>query len=345
MAMMRMDEIADVCAALANQTGAGIPLADAVMLLVQLQPRQGEMWASVSREISRGGTLSKAVEPIWPEDIVAAIAAGEESGELSRVCAQIENAIEVRRSAFGVLAQLFYPLGILVAGCVASMFFLFFVIPTLMQSLVNGSHHRPSAILAFGIYVNSLIVGNVTGASVVLSAIGLSLFLWVVSGRAVQHAQAAMLSMPGIAPQAAAIFYALWARTLGIMTGAGIPIMRALPLSVMSLPVSLRDSVRAIHAGLDQSQPLGRAVQPDNAFDERSKLHFYIVNAFKVAEQTGVLDVELDRAAPIMIRDATRRIKKVSGLCMLVAMVLAGTMLVLPMGAYYSELFSMIGKM
>lgn len=341
---MKIAEIADVCAALANQTGAGIPLAESVTLLAQLQPKHAELWKSVAQEIAVGGSLSQALSKFWPEGIIASIRAGEESGRLSEVCAQIEESIEVRRTAFGVLAQLFYPAGVMCAGACSAFFFLAFVIPTLMRSLTGASQQQPSMVLGFGIWINGVIMENVTLSVLVFSSIVGALIFWVVSGRALMHAQIAMLRVPGIAPQAAAIFYALWAKTLAIMTGAGIPVMQAIPLSIPSLPLPLQESVRAVYQGLDRSQPLGVAVQPENSTDPRTKLHFYIVNAFKVAEQTGSLDRELSRAAPIMVRDATRKIKKVSSVCMLVAMSSAGSLLVLPMGAYYTELFTMIGK-
>ena len=341
---MKIAEIADVCAALANQTGAGIPLAESVNLLAQLQPKHADLWKSVAQDIAVGGTLSEALSKFWPEGIIASIRAGEESGRLSEVCAQIEESIEVRRTSFGVLTQLFYPVGVMAAGACSSLFFLAFVIPILMRSLTGATQQQPSAVLGLGIWLNGAIMENVTVATLCFASVVGALIFWIISGRAVVHAQIAMLKMPGIAPQAAAIFYALWAKTLAIMTGAGIPVMQALPLSILSLPDPLQDSVRAIYQGLDRSQPLGIAVQAQSAEDPRAKLHFYIINAFKVAEQTGSLDRELSRAAPIMIRDATRRIKKVSSVCMLISMSAAGSMLVLPMGAYYTELFTMIGK-
>lgn len=341
---MKITEIADVCAALANQTGAGIPLAESVNLLAQLQPKHAELWKSVAQDISVGGSLSQALSRFWPEGIIASLRAGEESGRLSEVCAQIEESIEVRRTAFGVLTQLFYPVGVMAAGACSSLFFLAFVIPILMRSLTGATQQKPSVVLGIGMWLNEAIMGNVTAATLIFASVTGGLIFWVISGRALVHAQIAMLRVPAIAPQASAIFYALWAKTLAIMTGAGIPVMQAIPLSILSLPEPLQDSVQAVYQGLDRSQPLGVAVQPQSTDDPRNKLHFYIVNAFKVAEQTGSLDRELSRAAPIMIRDATRKIKKVSSICMLFAMSTAGTMLVLPMGAYYTELFSMIGK-
>ncbi|MBK4738752.1 type II secretion system F family protein [Noviherbaspirillum pedocola] len=341
---MRTSEIADVCAALANQTGAGIPLAEAVTLLAQLQPRHAEMWKGIGAEIARGGELSTLLSSVWPESLIATIRAGEESGQLSAVCSQIEESIEVSRTAFGVLAQLLYPVGVMVAGLCSSLFFMAFVIPILMRSLMGGSQQQPSMILRIGMWLNEIITGNVTLASLLASCIVSGVGYWITTGRAITHVQMALLRVPGIAPQAAGIFYALWAKTLATMTSAGIPVMQAIPLSVPSLPPPLRASVQAVYQSLDMSTPLGVAVQSTGASDERARLPFYIVNAFKVAEQTGLLDRELIRVSPIMIRDATRRIKKISSVCMLLSMSIAGALLVVPMGAYYTELFSMIGR-
>ena len=60
--------------------------------------------------------------------------------------------------------------------------------------------------------------------------------------------------------------------------------------------------------------------------------------------RTGTVDIELGRAAPIMVKDASRVIERMANITSAIAMAIAGALLVIPLGSYYTELFKTIQR-
>lgn len=341
---MNQDEIADACAALSNQTSAGIPIAAAVEMMARLQPRFRDVWTSIAKETARGTKLSESLTGMWPPAAIAMVKAGEEAGEISSVFEQIEQSVEVRKAAFGVLTKIYYPFFTLIGGVCSSLFFLAFVIPNLIKALTGSGGGNPSFVLRLGIALNAFITTHWALMTTVGTVLGAVLVLWIVSGRAAKDMQSIMLRIPLLQEHAASIFYAVWAKTVATMTSAGIPIMQAIPLSIQSLPDPLQPSVRRIQLAIEKNTSLGTCADPEMVGDDRERLPSYIINAFKVAGETGDLSAELERASPILIKGATRSIEKVIGAMVPLAMAASGMMIVIPLGAYYTELFALVRK-
>lgn len=336
-------EIADACSALSNQVLAGIPLAEATERLASIQRKYAPFWLEAGRNAGRGQPLSSALGEAWPETYVASIKVGEESGRVGEVCSDIEQSIEVQNTAFGVLGKLIYPVAIIIAGLVVSIFFLAFVIPQLMKA-IDGGERSPSVVLQIGLRMNDFIMENgLLTAGLTAGLVG-GLTVWVASGAAGRHFYEIILRAPFLREQVSMIFFAIWARVLALMTTSGLPIMTALPLSIQVLPAPLQPAIRRIKHALDQNVPLSKAVQPDMKGDDRELIPFYISNAFRIAEQTGTLDMELGRAAPIMVKDASRVIERIANIASAIAMAIAGALLVIPLGSYYTELFKTIQR-
>lgn len=341
--MMKQRDIADACAALSNQVSAGIPLTEVVSRMGRLQPKYGALWHEAHQVVYRGGTLSSALKDAWPEIYVATLKAGEQSGRMEAVCREIDQSIELQASAFSELNKLIYPAIILVAGLSMSTFFLGFVIPNLMKSL--DSQRDPSLILQFGIWLNHVILDNWISAAIVAGSGVVTLAYWIASGKAEESFYMFLLKLPYLGEKSADIFFAIWGKTLSLMVGAGMPIMSAMPMSIATMPPALQSSIRRVFHALAQNLPIGRAVEADMPGDDRERIPFYLGNAFRIAEQTGALDVELDRSVPILIRDTKRAISRLSSTANYAAMAVSGCLLAVPIGAYYIEFLKAIRRM
>lgn len=341
---MKPIDIAEACAALANQAAAGIAITPAVKMMASLQPKYSATWLEIERETARGTPLSKCLEPIWPTGFVAMVRAGEEAGSIDKVLKEIDQSIGVRQKAFGVLNRIYYPIITIIGGVSASIFFLAFVIPSMVKSLAGGGGATTSPVLAFGIALNTFITTHITGvATIAAMAIG-AFVLWIYSGRAGSDLQSLMLRMPMVKLHVSKIFYAVWAKTLATMTAAGIPIMAAIPLSIPSLPPQLQPSVRRIQLAIERNSPLGTCANAEMVGDDRERLPAYIVNAFKVAGETGDLADQLNRAAPILIDESTRAIIRSTNLLVNLATIVSGFIAIIPIAAYYQELFSLVKR-
>lgn len=337
-------EIADACSAISNQVQAGIPIHEVVERMSILQKKHASFWVDTAKSVGRGQPVSDSLARAWPEGFVASLRAGEESGNVGEVFADIEVSIEIKREAFGSIKKLLYPVGIAVMGIVMALGFLVFVIPSMMKA-IDSPDSEPSIILQVGMFLGDLVQENGTAFLGILGGLVATILFWVMSGTAKRQTDALMIKAPGVGEAVTMIHFAVWSKVMSLMTSAGLPLMSAIAMSVRVLPLTLQPAIRQVQHALERNLPLAKSTQAEREDDDRRFIPFYVANAFRIAEQTGRLDRELDRAAKIMVKDAKRSIERFVVIGKAAAMAFAGTLLVVPLGAYYTEFFKSIQRM
>lgn len=341
---MKLREICDSCAALRNQIVAGNSIADAVKEMSVVQAKNASFWRTAADGVESGRALSTMVAGQWPMSVVSMIEAGENSGRLPDALDQIVEAIEIGEDAEETLSSLYYPFSMVILGLGGAIFFMGFVIPTLMKALTSNSLRRPSLILRFCIWLNQFIMQHWFALTVIAAGLAVAAVFWFASGRAKTDIQGMMLKVPVMKRHIAGIFYAIWAKNLASMTGAGIPIWRAISLSISSLPPALQPSIRRIEYALEKSEPLSTCAVATSASDERSKIPRMIVTAFKISHKTGTPDVEFNRVAPALIKEGKRSLRIFAGVAKPVAMMVTGSLIGVPFASYFAEMFAFAAK-
>lgn len=338
--MMGNREIAIAASALGNQIKAGLSAECAVRRMAGIQPRAN--WLEAAERIARGEPLSACLGGQWPEALVAAVAAGELSGALPDVLAQIEDMALLQIRISGSLRQFYMPALLALGGLSTFLFFMVSVIPAVSQSMTGLLMRKsePSAIMRASAWMHSTFVDHwpQTLAIHVISIVGaIGLFrqpefrdwLFAAADRA-----------PLLGHPIRSLYFGLWARTLATLASAGgIDIVEMLTMSAQGLPTvlrlgPLRMAEEVIRRGLEEAGD-PRLQSPD---DPRARWPHYIGIAFAVSAQTGRIDVEMKRVAPILVDDGLKGIERAIQIANVAAMALGGALIMAPLAAYYMEM-------
>lgn len=329
-------EIEAAAAALSNQLTAGIPLKEAVLRMSRIQPSQAEVWIAAATSLVSGGRLAQNLAESWPAEYLASIKAGEESNMLPEVFRRITVAIQLRGLVLKTFSKLIGPLGSFLMGFGVFMFFMVAVIPKLQASLGGG---EKSLVFAVSSFLHGLVVGY---WPLLLLAIGGSVFgasFWLRQPANREIIITAADGIPSLGPALKKLFFGTWAYNLALMDAAGLPIKQQLLFSVKTLPEVYQEGVRRMAEEVDKR---GRAdsADPDKQAedDPRREWPYYVAAAFMNAHETGRIDKEFERIAPILVDEGLKELTKFIAVADLVAKAASAGMIALPMMAYFTQL-------
>jgi type II secretory pathway component PulF len=335
--MMTLKEIEMGAAALGNQGRAGIPLADATRRMRRLQKKHAEFWNSTASGIENGHRISEYLTGMWPEAVVNAVRAGEESGKLNEVFNRIEETTALQRQINGLVFKLMYPVVLMLSGIVVFIFFMTQVLPSLSQSLGTGNH-------GFVFDLSTWMTATMNNYWLsILIGMGVSIFAviaWLKVPDNRESIAAMALTIPVLGDALRNLYFGLWSHYMALVDVSGsIPLVDGLLITSTVLPRALRPGLELMSAEI-VARGMSNASDPEKQVsgDPRCDWPFYVGNAFVIAEQTGVLEVELLRAAPEMIKDGTSKLNFSIDIGNIIALAFAGLFIAGPIMAYYMQL-------
>lgn len=341
---MRSSDIITASAALGSQLAAGISVQDALGRMPQLQRHLEHVWEPIADAVRDGSPLSRELRGVWPDDIVSAVCAAELSGTLPEVFRCIEDTFTMQRRISALAGQVVLPLMIILGAIAAFIFYMIKVIPGIARiarpgSLDDNTVFRLSTLI-IDIYENHWFMALlVVGGAII--AVGYLLSLGSV--RTLIQKQLDRIPLLGDAMRQLA--FGLWANYLAIVDSAGgIDMPTKLRLTLPVLPGAYRKGVHLVANEVVQ-RGLRDAVEPAKQpkRDPRRKWPFYITVAFLLAAEHGDLAKELNRAAPPMLEDGFKKAQRVFIIVNIAAMILAATMIAIPVVTMYTTISSVIG--
>lgn len=335
-------QIEAAASALGNQLAAGIKVREAVARMAKLQPVHAALWADAAEALSRGGRLSQQLASVWPESIVAALKAGEESDSLPIVFNRTAETMRVKAQVRKIFGKLSSPAIAFAAGFGVFLFFMVAVIPKLQSQLGGG---EADFTFTLAMFLNKLIMGY---WPLVLLASG-----GVIAGVIYLLKQPETLNtvvsmgndIPKLGEALRNLYFGLWAYQIAMLDSAGLPVRQQLLLSIKTLPecyqagVALMAEEVAKRGIADSSDP-----EKQGEGDPRGEWPFYIATAFITAHETGRVDQEMSRCAPILIDEGIRKLSQFIAVADLVAKTLAASMIAMPLMAYFTQLSSSLTK-
>jgi len=330
---------------LETQLDAGVPLVRALQVQVEHaeSPATAEVASGLLQHLHGGLGLSDALD-LFPHAFSAIyrslVRAGEHSGRLPLVLRELAQFIAWREDVRKTVRKAAtYPVLVLVASAGLVLLVVGYVLPKFGDLFARLGDQTPVAarvLLATGSFV--------AGHSWELAAVLASLLALAIglrrNGYVRRQAYRTAARLPVFGRVLAALDLARLTRTLAIITGAGVPIMRGLELGrdAVSDPRSLTklaDLSRAVEGG----QTLGQAAAACDLFPPLA------LNLLAVGEESGQMPAMLDRLAATFdrsVRDAVQRALSllepaftlflgvvVGGLALVVITTLYKTMLVL----------------
>lgn len=275
---------------LATFLNAGIQIVPALSTLIRLSREEParRVLTRIREAVNEGAALSRAMgnyPRIFPALYVSMIRAGESSGTLGPVLERLADYLELqqnlRRRLAGALA---YPALMVTVGGAALFFMLVYVVPNVVQIFRQARQDLPwptrmlihvSGFLSA--YYGLLLAAG--GGAATAAAV------WRRTKRGRWFFDRAKLRIPLIGSLLNKRAVSRFGRTLGVLLGAGLPILEAISIAKLVMGnVVLETAVDDAREAVRKGNPLSGALEKSGLFPP------LVTDMIGVGEQSGSLD-------------------------------------------------------
>ena len=301
---------------LATMINAGLPIVRALYVLAEQteNPKLKDVVVAVRKDVEAGLSLSEALEKhpdafsrLYVEMVKAGEIGGILDGVLLRVADQLEKDQDLRRK---IRSALTYPIVVLILAILAASFMLIFIVPVFAKMFqdLGGTLPLPTRIAMGASNILTSVFGILVYAGM---AAGVYLFFrWkkTESGRKVWGR--AVLRIPakiGDVVQKATL--ARFARTLGTLSAAGVPILQSIEITATSsgnwvVEKALLKSRDAVREGI----PIYRPLEEEPVFPPM------VTRMIAVGEETGDIDGMLTKIAEFYESEVDAAVKALTSI-------------------------------
>ncbi len=298
----------------------------------------------VLREIERGDPLSGAFgrrPRMFPSLIVAMIAAGEAGGILDDVLERVATLLE-RDEALrkNVLSALAYPATVLAASLALVAFLIVRIVP-MFSDLFVSFHTELPASTRFLLWLGTTFGAPLPWIVVAIVATAVALAL-----RTARRTRAGALLLdrirlrvPFIGDLLRKTIHARFARMLGTLVRSGVELMHALDVvrPVTGSPLH-EEALEKVAVALREGEALTPPLEAARLFDPM------LVSLIGVGEETGMLDVLLEKAAEYFESDVAAAIATLGAVIEPALIVVLGIIVGFIVYSVYIPLYSLIGS-
>jgi type IV pilus assembly protein PilC len=310
----------------ATMINAGLPIVRALYILSEQTENQKlkEVVVQVRKDVEAGLALSEALEKhpkVFSRLYVEMVRAGEIGGMLDtvllRVADQLEGDQDLRRK---VKSAMIYPLVVLIFAILAASFMLIFIVPvfaTMFEDL-GGTLPLPTRV-AMGI---SDILASIYGVFL-YAAMGAAVFgflRWKNTENGRRIWGRVSLRIPAkIGDVVQKVALARFARTLGTLSAAGVPILQAIEITATSsgnwvVEKALLKSRDAIREGI----PIYKPLEDEPVFPPM------VTRMIAVGEETGDIDGMLGKIGDFYESEVDATIKALTSIIEPIMIIVVG---------------------
>lgn len=272
------------------------PAAQALdMLMGRLQ--QGE---SLSAALQNGGQFGTA--------LLACVKASELTGDLGESLQRFAaNAARLREMRAKLISALVYPLMLMGVATLVVIFLLVYVVPRFAMVLESTHQEMPfmsQLLVSLGHTLNGVQTQVWLGLAGVLGLGGWRLWQLSRSGQVAALAVSIGTRMPWLGELVRTFGHGQLTRSCAMLVRSGVPALRALQMCRELLAPSDRPGLDRALAQASAGAPLAAAMHHEGLLDNLG------LRVLRVAEQTGALDVALDRLADIHDNKLARQLER-----------------------------------
>src|SRR5215210_8711963 len=300
----------------ATMINAGLPIVRALYVLSEQteNPKLKEVVVAIRKDVEAGLALSEALDKhpkVFSRLYVEMVRAGEIGGILDgvllRVADQLEGDQELRRK---VKSAMTYPTVVLVLAILAASFMLIFIVPVFAKMFedLGGTLPLPTRI-AMGL---SDVLTSIFGVLLYAGMIGgvFAFLRWKNTEQGRRVWGRLVLRMPAkIGDVLQKVALARFARTLGTLSAAGVPILQALEITATSsgnwvVENALLKSRDAIRGGI----PIYKPLEDEPVFPPM------VTRMIAVGEETGDVDGMLTKIAEFYDSEVDAAVKALTSI-------------------------------
>jgi len=293
----RIEQIAAVTRQMASLLAAGIPLAEALRMVIEQSPdkRIEATFRDIREKVTQGLAFGDAVNahPAYFTPLYSSmVKAGESSGALDKVMSRLANFLQAQsRLRNKVAAAMTYPAIMVIVGILVVAILMYFVVPRITQ-LIRARDQElplPTEIL---IAISNLVVHDwwVIMIGLLLITIGFQLFVNSDRGRLVWDRF--RLKVPVLGDLLRKQAMARFATTLATLLRSGVPALQAINITkeVVDNRI-LVDALTRVHDQVLEGADISTPMKATGVFPPMVS---YMVG---VGEQAGNIEEMLERVA------------------------------------------------
>jgi general secretion pathway protein F len=292
---------------LAGLVDAGLPLERALTALADEapSPRQQALVAALRADVNAGSSFAQALAA-HPAEFTpmyrAVIAAGEHSGQLGLVLDRLADDLEARQALRSkVMAALLYPAIVSGIALLIVLFLLAYVVPQVASVFTTSQRALPLLTVVM-LAISQAVQASWLWALLLALVTGLGVRLSLRQPAVREQWDAAWLRLPVVGALSRGYNAAQCARTLALLIGAGVPMLKALQTAADTLPnTALRADLVEAQGLVREGAPLGKALA------HRQRLPGLLSMFARLGEQTGELPQMLQRAAQQLSNEVQRK--------------------------------------
>lgn len=337
-----MSEVAVVTRQLATMVNAGVPLLRALTIAADQTDDKtiSNTVRTVRRDIEKGDSLSAALArhpKLFDEFYVSMVESGERGGQLDHVLIRVATAIEksaaTKRKVKSALA---YPTavgGMAILIVTAMLLFLVPVFQNIFKDL-KGTLPLPTQIL---IILSSLLRKYFPITATVVAGSVFFVRRWKKTAHGKLAVDTVKIRLPIVGKLIHKAVLARFARTLGVLLRAGIPVLEALEITSRTLQNSLlrqgvAKTIEAVRGGGALSTNLA----------EQSGFPPMLTQMIAVGEEAGEVDTLLDKAADFYESEVEATVESLTSILEPLLLVFLGVTVGGMVVSLYLPMFQMI---
>lgn len=264
--------------------------------------------------LTEGETLSSAMQSTgaFGAAMLACVRASEATGDLPDTLARYaDNAARLRQLKSRLTSALVYPAVLVLVAAAVVIFLLVFVVPRFAAVLEGAGRDLP-AMSQLLIHVGRA-MGDISATGWALLGLLLVWAAWELlqrwrDRRLVGALLDAAARMPGIRDVVSSYAHSQFVRSAAMLVRAGVPALKALGMCRELLVSADRPRLDRAMAAATAGAPLASTMHEQQLVDTLG------LRVLRVAEQTGELDVALDRLADVHDQFLERTLERVGRL-------------------------------
>ena len=320
---------------------AGVPLAQGLeMLATQASSSAFQaVLRAVKQKVESGSSLAAALQghpTVFTPWYVSMVEAGEESGTLpetfSRLAEHLDKVVRLRQQVKLALA---YPLLVVGVALLVLWVLLIWVIPMFATMFTDWGDALPwptAVVLAVSRWLQEHWVSALLG----VAGLGIGGRLWAKTRSGQRMIEGVVLRVPLVGNLWRNVAVVHVARTLSVLLGSGVPILRSLEIAqkvsgLQRMARALEDARSSIREGHTLADPLGRS----------GMFPRLVSNMVGVGEATGSLDTALGNVADLYEREVDRDVAAFTAVLEPLIIVVLGIGIGFIVVAMYLPIFSM----
>lgn len=327
---------------IATMMQAGVPLVQSFDIIGKGHDNasMGDMIMGIKADVEGGDTFAEALRkrPLYFDDLFCnLVAAGEQAGILESLLAKVASYKEKSESMRKkVKKALTYPIAVLVVAFIVTAILLIFVVPVFDSMFKGFGKELPAftqLVVAMSAWMQEEWWKVVGGIFVVVKVWS---YVFARSAKFREMIDRALLQAPLFGQIIYKSALARFARTLGTMSAAGVPLVEAL-VSVAGAcgNIVFFDSVMQMQVDISSGQRLQFAMEQTKLFPNM------MMQMVAIGEESGKVDNMLERVADFYDEEVDNLVDNLSALMEPFIMVVLGTLIGGLIVAMYLPIFAM----